>query len=186
MKSQISQPTYFMVPQWCQKNPHFVGREELLEKLRNKLCDEQPNKFNHRVALFGMGGVGKTQVAIEYVVTYKRKYNSVFWITAVDQPSLVLGFQEIALLTKCANVEGMDGVSVAREVLRWFEKQSSWLLVMDNIDDISIVNDYLPNVAPCDGHILLTTRDPSTTGIPAQGLEVEVFECQIAANLLLL
>jgi general stress protein CsbA len=127
------------------KNPHFVGREQLLEKLRNKLCDEQPNKFNHWVALFGMGGVGKTQVAIEYVVTYKRKYNSVFWITAVDQASLILGFHEIAVTTKCANAEGMDGVSVAREVLRWLEKQNSWLLVMDNVDDISIVNNYLPN-----------------------------------------
>src|SRR5438046_1523847 len=185
MRRQEPQFSYFMVPQWCRKNPHFIGRVELLEKLRNKLRDEKP-RFKHRVALFGMGGIGKTQVAIEYVVTYKRKYNSVFWITAVDQPSLILGFQEIAVMTKCANVEGRDGVSVAREVLRWFEKQSSWLLVMDNVDDISIVNNYLPDVAPGEGHILLTTRDPSTTGIPAQGLEVEVFEHQTAAKLLLL
>ena len=174
-----------MVPRWCQKNPHFIGRVELLEKLRNKLCDEKPNKFNHRIPLFGMGGVGKTQVAIEYVVTYKGKYNSVFWITAVDQASLILGFQEIALKTNCVNVAGIDGDSVAREVLKWLEKQNSWLLVLDNVDDISIVN-YLPDVAPGEGHILLTTRDPSTTGIPAHGLEVEVFEPQTAANLLLL
>ena len=175
-----------MVPQWCQEYPHFVGREKLLEKLRNKLCDEQPKKFNHRVALFGMGGVGKTQVAIGYVVTYKWKYNSVFWITAEDQASLLLGFQEIAVATECAKVEGVDGVSVAREVLRWLETQNSWLLVMDNVDDISIVNNYLPNVEPGEGHILLTTRNPNTTGIPAQGLEVEVFERQTAANMLLL
>ena len=163
-----------------------MGREKLLEKLRNKLCDEQLRKFNHRVALFGMGGVGKTQVAIEYVVTYKDKYNSVFWITAVDRPSLILGFQEIAVKTKCVNVAGIDGDSVAREVLRWLEKQNSWLLVLDNVDDISIVNNYLPDVAPGNGHIVLTTRDPITTGVAAQGLEVEVFESQTAANLLLL
>jgi hypothetical protein len=175
-----------VVPQWCQKNPHFIGGEELLEKLRNKLCEEQGNKFNHRVALFGMGGVGKTQVAIEYVVKFKEKYNSVFWITAVDQPSLILGFQEIAIKTKLINTEGMDGVSIAKEVLRWLEKQNSWLLVMDNVDDISIVNNYLPDVTPGEGQILLTTRDPSTTGIPVQGLEVGVFESQMAANLLLL
>ena len=186
MKSQISQPTYFMVPQWCQRNQHFIGRAELLQKLRDKLCDERPNKFNHRVALFGMGGVGKTQVSIQYVVTYKAKYNSVFWITAVDQPSLILGFQEIATKTKLVDTEGMDGVSVAREVLRWLEKQNSWLLVMDNVDDISVVNNYLPDVAHGQGHILLTTRDPNATGIPAQGLEVEVFDSQTAANLLLL
>ena len=163
-----------------------MGRKELLENLQSKLCEKQTNKFNHRVALFGIGGVGKTQVAIEYVVTYKEKYNSVFWITAVDQPSLILGFQEIAIKTKLVNTEGMDGVSVAREVLRWLEKQNSWLLVMDNVDDISIVNNYLPDVTSGEGNILLTTRDPSTTGIPAQGLEVEVFESQTAVNLLLL
>ena len=173
-----------MVPEWCQTYPHFVGREELLKKLRNKLFDEQPKKFNHRVALFGMGGVGKTQAAIEYVVRHKGEYNSVFWITAEDQASLLLGFQEIA--TKCAKIEGVDGVSVAREVLRWLETQNSWLLVMDNVDDISIVNNYLPDVEPGEGHILLTTRNPNTTGIHAQGLEVEVFERQTAANLLLL
>lgn len=114
-----------MVPQWCQKIQHFIGREELLKKLRKKLCDEQPNKFNHRVALFGMGGAGKTQIAAEYAVTYKRKYDSVFWITAADQSRLILGFQEIARKTKCANTEGIDGVLVTREVLRWLEKQKS-------------------------------------------------------------
>lgn len=57
---------------------------------------------------------------------------------------------------------------------------------MDNVDDISIINNCLPGAAPGEGHILLITRDPNTTGIPAQGLEVEVFESQTAANLLLL
>src|SRR5205814_1300787 len=50
----------------------------------------------------------------------------------------------------------------------------------------SIVNNYLPDVTPGERHILLTTRDPSNIGIPAQGLEVEVFEHQTAAKLLLL
>jgi len=175
-----------MVPQWCQKNPHFIGRVKLLETLRDKLCDDKPGKFNHRVALFGMGGVGKTQVSIEYVVTYREKYNSVFWISVKDAASILLGFQEIAAFTKSVNTEATDAVSVAREVLRWLEKQSSWLLVLDNVDDISVVSGYLPDVTTGQGHLLLTTRDPNAMGLPAEGLEVEVFDSQTAAEMLLM
>ena len=47
-----------MVPPWYQENQHFIGRTNLLKTLRDKLCHEKPQEFNHRVALFGMGGVG--------------------------------------------------------------------------------------------------------------------------------
>jgi hypothetical protein len=52
------------------KNPHFTGRTDLLKTMRGMLLDKQPKKYNHRVALFGMGDVGKTQIAIEYVVSH--------------------------------------------------------------------------------------------------------------------
>jgi len=172
-----------MVPQWCRKNPHFTGRTRLLEKLRDKLRNNKPQKYR-RVALFAMGGVGKTQVAIEYVITYKKKYNSVFWITAADTASLLLGFQKIATETECTTAT--DANSVATDVLRWLEKQRCWLLVLDNVDDISIVNEKLPDVASSEGHVLITTRNPDASGIPAEGLEVKVFECEAAADLLLL
>ena len=186
IKEQKHQASYFMVPSWWQKNSNFVGRMDLLKTLRDKLCEDKPQEFNHRVALFGMGGVGKTQVAIEYVVRYKHEYNAIFWITAGDLASLLLGFQEIAEVTKCANTKSSDAASLAREVLKWLNKQSSWLLVMDNVDDISGVKGYLPDVTTGEGHLLLTTRDPNAIGISARGLEVEVFDPQTAADMLLL
>ena len=175
-----------MVPPWCQKNSNFIGRADLIETLRDKLCEDNPQEFNHRVALFGMGGVGKTQVAIEYVVRYKHEYNAVFWITAGDLSSLLLGFQEIAEVTKCTNINSSDAASLAREVLKWLNMQSSWLLVMDNVDDISVVKGYLPDVTTGEGHLLFTTRDPNAIGISARGLEVEVFDPHTAADMLLL
>src|SRR5271170_1348308 len=174
-----------MVPQWCQNNPHFIGRSNLLETLRDKLIDEKPRKFNHRVALYGMGGVGKTQVAIEYVVRYKTEYNAVFWITAKDHASLLQGFQDIAGVTKCVDNDAMNAASVARETLTWLEKQSSWLLVLDNVDDISVVYGHLPDTIG-EGHLLITTRDPNATGIPAEGLQVEVFDPETATDMFLL
>ena len=156
---------------------------DLLKTLRDKLCEDKPQEFNHRVAFFGIRGVGKTQVAIEYVVRYKHEYNAVFWITAEDRASLLLGFQEIAKVT---NMKLLDTQSLAKDVLKWLEKQSYWLLVIDNIDDISVVNGYLPDLVTGGGHLLLTTRDPNATGISARGLEVEVFDRQTAADMLLL
>jgi tetratricopeptide (TPR) repeat protein len=154
--------------------------------LREKLCDDKPNKFNHRVALFGMGGVGKTQVAIEYVVKYKGSYNAVFWITAVDLASLLLGFQQIATQTDCGGSVPLDADSAAKEVLKWLIKQRCWLLVLDNVDNISVVREYLPDVSSGNGHILITTRNRDAVGIPAEGLEVKVFDSEAAADMLLL
>ena len=177
---------YFLLPRGYQRNPQFVGRTELLETLRNKLCQTQERTFNHRVALYGMGGVGKTQVALEYVFKYKSEYNSMFWITADSLANLQSRFQEIARVTQCVNTDENDAVSLARDVLTWLEKQISWLLVLDNVDNISIIYDYLPDVSAGNGNLLITSRDPNVTGIPAQGLEVEVFKPQTAAEMLLL
>ena len=145
------------------------------------LCNEGSKQYDHRVALFGMGGVGKTQIAIEYVLTHTDMYMAVFWISAVSQADLFSGFQNIAREIGCPNI---DLEQVTNQVLRWFKQQTGWLLVLDNLDDITIVDPYLPDIS-CSGHVLITMRDPNATGIPAQGLKVEVFAEEEATELLL-
>jgi tetratricopeptide (TPR) repeat protein len=174
-----------MVPSWCQKNPHFTGRKNLLKLLHDKLFDETQDRYTHRIALYGLGGVGKTQVAVEYVVTHEDYYTGIYWITAVDQAELFSGFQKIAAKTGCV-ATSMDPPDIARVVLEWLEEQDRWLLVLDNMDDISIAGDYLPRLRAGGGHLLITTRDPNATGIPAEGLEVSVLEVKDAKELLLL
>jgi tetratricopeptide (TPR) repeat protein len=142
--------------------------------------------FNHCVALYGMGGVGKTQVALEYVFRYKSEYKYVFWIAAHDLANLLSGFQEIAQTTQCVETDGKDAVSLARDVVKWLGKQNSWLLVLDNVDDIYLVSHYLPNVHAGNGNLLITTRNPYVNDIPAQGLEVTVFDTGTAVEMLLL
>ena len=91
----------FIVP--YQRNPHFKGRSDLLTELFNKLCETLPDQYNHRVALYGLGGVGKTQLALQYVHTHweSKTYERVYWISAVNQASLLAGFQEIGVRTQC-------------------------------------------------------------------------------------
>lgn len=64
---------------------------------------------------------------------------------------------------------------MAQLVLRWLEKQKNWLLILDNLDDIAIVKDYLPERGP-EKHTLISTRNPNAEGIRARGLEVPILE----------
>ena len=75
----------------------FTGRKKFLEILKQTLFDQAPKKYNHRIALYGMGGIGKTQTALEYVYTNRDSYERIYWITAVDQASLLSGYQKIAI-----------------------------------------------------------------------------------------
>src|SRR5271167_4756372 len=90
----LGPPRYYIMP--YSRNDLFTGRKELLKFLRERLCDDNPQQYNHRVALYGLGGVGKTQLAIEYVYQYRNDYNPVFWINVADNSALLTGFKEIA------------------------------------------------------------------------------------------
>ena len=78
------------------KNPHFVGRVELLAEIVEKLSKETPSAYNHRVALFGMGGIGKTQTALAFVHSQLYCYKSIFWMSAADERALLSDFYTIA------------------------------------------------------------------------------------------
>src|SRR5437762_6160421 len=136
-----------------QRNPHFTGREQLLFQMRTSLCEAKPKKYNHRLATYGMGGVGKTQTAIEYVYHYRGYYNAIFWISGANQQSLFSRFLEIGVATSClANFTGKnaqeDEVQVAvKIVLDWLRNHDNWLLVIDNVDIVSVVDGYLPETS---------------------------------------
>src|SRR5271154_1556983 len=172
----------FLVP--YDENPHFVGREQLLKDIREKLLEVVPQKYNHRVALYGLGGVGKTQTALAYVYAHKSDYDAIYWITGVNQASLLSGFQEIAegvgLLKGKADIQPTD---VAKSVLSWLRTQESWLLVIDNLDDFSAVVGLLPPRDP-KKHTLITTRNPNFLEIPAEGMEIGVLDPNDAIELL--
>lgn len=62
------------------RNPFFTGRERVLTHLYNSLCKEQVS--NQIMAISGLGGIGKTQVAVEYAYRYRNKYRIIIWINA--------------------------------------------------------------------------------------------------------
>ena len=180
-----SNPKYLCVPQWCQKNPHFTGRETVVKNIRNKLCDTISGQYTHRLAIYGMGGVGKTQIAIEYVVKFEMEYVGIYWITASSEAELLSGFQAIANETQCVDAKSLKLSEIAQGVLNWLYRTKDWLLVLDNLDDITVAEGYLPRLRVGGGHVLITTRNPNSLNIPAEGLQIDVHEPDEAKDLLL-
>jgi NB-ARC domain/Tetratricopeptide repeat len=183
VESPVAACKHFMVP--YQENAIFVGRVELLTRLFEMLRDSKEFEYNHRVALYGLGGVGKTQTALKYVYSKRDCYHSIFWVSAVDQATLVTEFQKILTITQPDVPFPDSSDQLARLVITWLEKHPSWLIVFDNLDDINVIDGFLP-VNSNQKHTLITTRNPSAENIPAQGLEIEIMSPADAIDFFLL
>lgn len=169
-----------------QRNPHFTGRDELLSDIHQNLQKSKEKTFNHRVAIYGIAGVGKTQVAIEYVYRYQNEYDGVFWIGGSDQAVLVAGFrnigQKVGILEQDTN---LDPDELSQRVLLWLRIQARWLLIIDNLDDPSTADGFLPDTQK-GGHTLITTRSPDSLNIAAKGIEIPTMPAEDAIELLYL
>ncbi|RKL43739.1 hypothetical protein BFJ70_g4054 [Fusarium oxysporum] len=152
--------TRFLVP--FPPNEDFVGRQDILESLRQELS----LKRSHAVAaLFGLGGTGKTQIALAYVhETHAQNPDlSVFWVYASNTERMR---QSYAMIIQQFEIpRGENDLSDLELVKRWLEAEfhRPWLMVVDNADDLGLcygtsgLKRYLPTCAQ--GQLLITTRN---------------------------
>jgi tetratricopeptide (TPR) repeat protein len=155
-----------------QRNKNFTGRDELLDQLRQGIATEVTAVLPH--ALHGIGGVGKTQVAIEYAYRFGSEYDLVWWIPA-DQAVLVpssLAALSPRLGLPEATASGIqDAASAVLEALRRGEPYSRWLLIFDNADEPEDITEFIPRGV---GHVLITSRNQRWQGV-VETVEVDVF-----------
>jgi len=163
------------------RNPNFTGRDVVLRQLREELRSRGRTVVLQVPGLRGIGGVGKTQVALEYTHRFKNDYDVVWWLNA-DPPQYVeaslvdLGARLRAEFKASVPEEG--GVAeVARQVLRFLSEpsQQRWLLVYDNAENIEAVLKLLPARG---GHVLLTSRNEGWNQLRGRvkALELDFFE----------
>jgi tetratricopeptide (TPR) repeat protein len=140
-----------------QRNKNFTGRQDILSQLRQGVASRVTAVLPH--ALQGMGGVGKTALAIEYAYRYRSEYELVWWIPA-DQPALVrasLAALGEPLGLQSATAAGIDMASAAvLNALRRGQPYARWLLIFDNADQPEDLKDIIP-AGP--GDVLITSRN---------------------------
>jgi len=147
-----------------ERNTCFTGRETVLARLRAGLCREGRAGISQVQAIAGLGGVGKTQTALEYAYRYfyevpeAERYQAVFWLRVDTEQALQSGFQEIATALKLPQAEAQEPEIIIQAVQAWLADHDGWLLVLDNADDPSFVGPYLPRQGR--GHVLITSRVP--------------------------
>jgi tetratricopeptide (TPR) repeat protein len=153
------------------RNPNFTGRAPLLERLREQLTENPTALLPH--TLHGLGGVGKTQLAVEYVWRYGDRYDLIWWIAA-EQPALIRSsLVELADRLGMPRGEDVDRTLTAvHDALRMHSPHRRWLLIFDNANRPADLGRFLSTPG---GHILITSRDRTWSDV-AKTVEVDVFE----------
>ena len=138
------------------RNSFFQGRAHIVAKLRQTFGDWQAGSQPVLQALSGLGGIGKTQVAVEYVYRYGPRYSAVLWVRADTETSQFGSFQQIAQTLELPNIENPSPDATLTAVLTWLTQNPKWLLVFDNADQPEQLKPMLPKWGR--GHILITSR----------------------------
>jgi tetratricopeptide (TPR) repeat protein len=159
------------------QNDSFTGRTQVLEHLHATL------KICGKVALKGLGGIGKTQIAAEYAYKYKNHYKDILWAKAESRATLISDFVTLAslldLIGRSAEEQNVALALVKRQttstwlqesitaeqnvalalVKHWLGVHTDWLLILDDANDPKLVGDFLPPNPK--GHIVLTSQASS-------------------------
>lgn len=173
-------------------NRDFTGRQDILEIMDQYLLPTipEPEGFasTRFFALCGMGGIGKTDVAIEYAHSRRHKFGAIFWLDSGGISQLTADFGQIAnklgLLRPDETSDLESNIKIAKAWLTTSKnsegsENESWLLIFDNADNLNVITDYVPRIG--NGSVLITSRDPSAkedffsdgTGIEMSPLSVD-------------
>ncbi|KAJ5823330.1 hypothetical protein N7447_005670 [Penicillium robsamsonii] len=139
----------------------FVGRGYELDEISRILHPDHKAQRQRRIVLGGMGGIGKTQLAIAYAESGRGSYDSVFWLNAVSEAALKDSFRSIASLIFDIEEPGVsEDKEIVRRIHQWLctPKNTGWLLIFDNYDDPAQfrIEDFYPFASH--GAIMVTTR----------------------------
>ena len=136
----------------------FTGRTEALDRLDAILTHDKPAAVTQvgRAAVQGMGGVGKTSLAVEYAHRFRKLYDGVWWCPAETRTGLMISLAALAAEFEVTSPEETDIEKAAKAVLRRLaEQRDIWLLVYDNVAAPNEIADLLPAAG---ARVLITSR----------------------------
>jgi hypothetical protein len=157
----------------------FMGRDEQLAALHDQLTGQGAAALVPTTALTGMGGVGKTQLALAYAERYRNDYDLGWWVPAETQLGMLTALAELGVVLGLpVDLRPAELAVRARHALR---ERSRWLVIFDNAPRPAGVAEFLPVAGG--GHVLVTSRDPAWQGI-ADPLAVDLLPLDEAVRLL--
>ncbi|WP_405882430.1 FxSxx-COOH system tetratricopeptide repeat protein [Streptomyces sp. NBC_01136] len=153
------------------RNTRFTGRERLLNQAYHLFQGAEAGAGV--VTMHGMSGVGKTQLAAEYVYRFGSEYDVVWWVNAEKRVTYRRRLAELApQLGLSTGAEYGERLRAVRDSLRRGEPYSRWLLILDGADEPDQIWDLVPT-GP--GHVLITSRNPEWSEHNSKLLEVPVY-----------
>ena len=197
----------FMVETFGQ-NSNFVGREDILNKLDAALLPSKESlvSFEQRrqkyAALCGMGGLGKTEIAIEFAFSRRNEFDAVFWLRADSREKLDTDLAKVpSFLDLEEPSDAAEGQVISRELAKgWLSSprkffdcendsvgtaEATWLLILDNADDPDVLTDYTHFFGS--GSVLVTSRHPlakQTFSENPLAIDLQPFKDEDAVDLL--
>ena len=156
------------------RNPFFTDRDTTLTALHASFTSAQRHQINIQ-ALHGLGGIGKTLLAIEYAHRYQEEYQATLWLNAASRELLNSDLRSLADQLGIALPKDAHESERLAALRLWLQSHERWLLVLDDLDDFSLLHLLVPSDSS--GHVLLTTHSAATGpfahAIPVGQLTVE-------------
>src|SRR5260370_29061804 len=162
------------------RNACVTGREDILQHLSTRIAVDKTAALSQ--AISGLGGIGKTQIAVEYAYRHRDKYRTTLWVRANSRESLISDFVTLARQLNLPQKDAKDQNVIVDALKQWLNTHTHWLLIFDNAEDVALLGDFFPSIG--NGHILLTTRSQAH-GTIAQHIEVSQMSREEGALLLL-
>lgn len=160
------------------RNSHFTGRREELETLRSRLADSSIGVLSQPPqAVYGLGGIGKTEIAVEYAHRYAEDYDIVWWVRAEHPDRVRDSFVKLGRQLNPQDSFGYRDRSVftVMDALRTGNPYRRWLLIFDNAAQPEVINEFIPK-GPSGGHVIITSREQQWRRVTrAEGIEVAEF-----------
>jgi tetratricopeptide (TPR) repeat protein len=148
-------PSIWTIP--YPRNPFFLGRDELLAQIHTQFQTGEVMTRSQPQAISGLGGIGKTQLVIEYAYRYSQEYQVVLWAQAESIETLNASYAQLAVKLHLPEKEAEKQEIIVEAVKTWLQYQHRWLLILDNVENPQeILTKFVP--PRHQGCIMMTTR----------------------------
>lgn len=156
------------------KNLNFTGRRELLSRIEQRLTNSTHSQPIIITACHGLGGIGKTQLVIEYIYQHLDTNPNVFWFSATTAEDIERCYLELAEKLDLA-AEGKRSQEIIEKVRRYLERQINCILIFDNAANYDTLDPYLPRQGHC--QVLITSRNAIWPNAESE-IEIDVFSLE--------